>query len=97
VINLLGQCDVYSTYHSVPDAIFGTNVIFGNEKDPTLFFRKNKDTPYHIDYIFTSKQFIDNIESCSVGKYKDWIALSDHMPVIAEFIQRKFSETKLIN
>jgi exonuclease III len=85
VINLLKECGVYSTYHSIPDAIFGTNVVFGNEKDPTLFLLKNKGKPYHIDYIFTSKDIIENIESCYVGKYKDWITLSDHMPVFAEY------------
>jgi exodeoxyribonuclease III len=86
VINLLRKYSIYSTYHSIPDAIFGTNVVFGNEKDPTLFLLKNKDKPYHIDYIFTSKNFIENTESCYIGKYKDWIALSDHMPVFAEYV-----------
>jgi endonuclease/exonuclease/phosphatase family metal-dependent hydrolase len=85
VINFLKEYGIYSTYHSIPDAIFGTNVVFGNEKDPTLFLLKNKDKPYHIDYIFTSKDIIENIESCYVGKYKDWITLSDHMPVFAEY------------
>ena len=37
VINLLGQHGIYSTYHNIPDVVFGTDVIFGHEKDPTLF------------------------------------------------------------
>lgn len=85
VIKLLKEHSIYSTYHSIPDAIFGTNVVFGNEKDPTLFLLKNKDKPYHIDYIFASKNFIENTESCYIGRYKDWIALSDHMPIFAEY------------
>jgi len=88
VINLLEQHDIYSTYHSIPDAMFGTNAVFGNEKDPTLYLLKNKEKAYHIDYIFTSKNFTENIELCSIGKYKDWIALSDHMPVCAEYRQK---------
>ena len=85
VIDLLKQYDIYSTYHSLPDTIFGMKTIFGNEKDPTLFLLKNKEKKYHIDYIFTSLDFINNLESCVIGKYNDWIKLSDHMPVTAEF------------
>lgn len=85
VINLLGRYGIYSTYHSIPDAIFGINAVFGNEKDPTLFLLKKKEKAYHIDYIFTSQCFIDNIKSYSIGKYKDWITLSDHMPIFAEY------------
>ncbi len=85
VINLLKQYGIYSTYHSIPDAIFGTNAVFGSEKDPTLFLLKNKEKTYHIDYIFTSQNFINDLESCIIGKHKNWIALSDHMPVFAEF------------
>jgi len=85
LINLLTTYNIYSTYHSVPDTIFSINTTFGCEKDPTLFLLKKKEKSYHIDYIFTSKNLISNLESCLVGKYKDWISLSDHMPVIAEF------------
>lgn len=34
------QKDIYSVFHSVTDATFGTNTIFGYEKDPTLFATK---------------------------------------------------------
>jgi hypothetical protein len=85
VINLLRFYDIHSTYHKIPDMLFNTNTEFGYEKDPTLFLLKKKEKPYHIDYIFASKNFINNIESCFVGKYKDWISLSDHMPVFAEY------------
>jgi exonuclease III len=87
VINLLEKYGIYSTYHSIPDTIFNTNTIFGYEKDPTLYLLKKKEKAYHIDYIFASESLISNIESCSVGKHKDWITLSDHMPVFAEFKQ----------
>ena len=55
---------------------------------------KNKEKAYHIDYIFASKNFINNVESCFVGKHKDWIALSDHMPIFAMYKQTKFDEMK---
>jgi exodeoxyribonuclease III len=83
VIKLLKQNDIHSIYHSVPDTVFGTNTNFGYEKDPTLFLLKKKEKAYHIDYIFTSQSFINNIESCFIGKYKDWIALR----IICPFLQ----------
>lgn len=85
VINLLKQNNIQSVYHSVPDVVFGTNTNFGYEKDPTLFLLKKKEKAYHIDYIFTSQSFVENLKSCIIGRYQDWIALSDHMPIFAEF------------
>jgi exonuclease III len=78
VINLLKPFEIFSMYHTL------TNVNFGTEKDPTLYFRKNRKTPYHIDYIFAPVNFINSGKSISVGKYEDWISLSDHMPLITE-------------
>lgn len=92
VINLLRKNNIFSTYHSVLDTMFGTDVVFGYEKDPTLFLLKNKVKAYHIDYIFTSKNLIDNLESCFIGKYEDWIALSDHMPIFVEYKQNLTGE-----
>ncbi len=79
VINLLKQVGIQSVYHT------STNVKFGNEREPTLFFRKNRKTPYHIDYIFASSDLLDHRKQFSIGKYDDWITLSDHMPVMLEF------------
>jgi exonuclease III len=78
VINLLKQFEIFSMYHTF------TNVEFGIEREPTLYFRKNKKTPYHIDYIFAPADIINRGKSFSIGKYEDWISLSDHMPLIAE-------------
>lgn len=78
VINLLKQFEIFSMYHTF------TNMNFGVEKEPTLYFRKNRQTPYHIDYIFAPIDFIKSGKAFSVGKYEDWISLSDHMPLIAE-------------
>jgi endonuclease/exonuclease/phosphatase family metal-dependent hydrolase len=78
VINLLNQFEISSMYHA------SKKVKFGTERDPTLYFRKNRKTPYHIDYIFAPADFVDSRKSFSVGKYEDWISLSDHMPLIAE-------------
>lgn len=78
VINLLNQFEIFSMYHTF------TKVKFGTEKEPTLYFRKNMKNPYHIDYIFAPTDIVNKTKSFSVGKYEDWISLSDHMPLIAE-------------
>ncbi|TFH04462.1 MAG: endonuclease/exonuclease/phosphatase family protein [Methanosarcina sp.] len=78
VTNLLKQFEIFSMYHAF------TDVKFGVEVEPTLYFRKNIKTPYHIDYVFAPLDFISNGKSFSIGKYEDWIPLSDHMPLIAE-------------
>jgi endonuclease/exonuclease/phosphatase family metal-dependent hydrolase len=78
VINLLKQFEIFSMYHTF------TNSKFGSEREPTLYFRKNRKTPYHIDYVFAPADTISNAKSFSIGKYEDWISLSDHMPLITE-------------
>ncbi len=78
VINLLKQFEIFSMYHTF------AKLKFGIEREPTLYFRKNRETPYHIDYIFAPIDFITRGKSFSVGKYEDWIPLSDHMPLIME-------------
>ncbi|WP_048108805.1 endonuclease/exonuclease/phosphatase family protein [Methanosarcina barkeri] len=78
VINLLEQFDIFSMYHTF------TNTEFGIEREPTLYFRKNRKTPYHIDYIFAPSDLVARGKSFSVGKYEDWTSLSDHMPLMAE-------------
>ena len=78
VVKLLNQFEIYSIYHML------TKVKFGTETEPTLYFRKNRKTPYHIDYIFAPIGLINSRKPVSVGKYEDWIPLSDHMPLIAE-------------
>ncbi len=53
----------------------------GSESRPTFYHRKNPEQPYHIDYIFASK---DLLPACKlrVGVAEEWLAMSDHMPMI---------------
>ncbi|MBT5827481.1 MAG: hypothetical protein HOH73_01190 [Alphaproteobacteria bacterium] len=48
-----------------------------------MFRKKNK--PYHIDYIFAGKYWLDRVNNISVGSYEGWIDYSDHMPLIVNF------------
>ena len=79
VTAFLGRYDVQSLYHA------SAGIPFGREPDPTLYHRKNRLKPYHVDYIFSSSDLLCRMESMTVGGYDEWITLSDHMPVMATF------------
>ncbi len=42
---------------------------------------RNLEKFYHIDYAFLSDDLLKNA-SLEIGLAKDWLALSDHMPLI---------------
>lgn len=79
VVRELREIQIDSIYHHF------TGDEPGKEQQPTLFLLKNKARPYHIDYLFAPKAYTDRLLNVQVGKYEDWIALSDHMPVGGEF------------
>ena len=58
---------------------------FSDEKHPTSYFHRNKDKPFHIDYAFCSEFFLTRLKNIEVGTYDDWVAYSDHVPVIIDF------------
>lgn len=68
-----------SAYHRA------TGEAHGAEKQATIYFRKSKAAPYHIDYAFLSEALLDGLRSVTVGTYEDWISLSDHAPVLVDF------------
>ena len=49
-----------------------------------LYFQKNIAKQYHIDYFFGSQKFSEKLININVGSAKDWIELSDHMPILCE-------------
>ncbi len=79
VVEKLAAKKIYSTYHKFHKQIQG------KEKNPTLFMYRHQDKPYHIDYCFASKDFMDKLENVEVGSYHDWTAYSDHKPLIISF------------
>ncbi len=74
--NKLNSLGLKSSYHEY------TNEKFGEESKGTLFHIKKQNKPYFIDYIFYKEM---NLSKVYVGQYDEWISLSDHMPVTAEF------------
>ena len=64
-----------SAYHA------DTEDEFGQEDKPTFFHTKNREKTYHIDYIYLKGLEIIQLD---IGKYDNWIKLSDHSPVVVE-------------
>ncbi|MGN4427128.1 endonuclease/exonuclease/phosphatase family protein [Bacillus cereus group sp. MYBK30-1] len=57
----------------------------GQETKPTYFFRKDKSSPFHIDFLFASEIILDQLSLVEVGSFEKWIKSSDHMPIYIEF------------
>jgi exonuclease III len=79
VVDGLGQLGIKSLYHA------WNSVAQGEEKDATFFLYRNTEKPYHIDYMFGSTAFLDNLNNIEIGDTETWLKLSDHLPVLAEF------------
>ena len=54
----------------------------GAETDPTLWWKRSIDAPYHIDYTFVSRA--DAVEAVTVGNHTDWLGYSDHSPMTVD-------------
>jgi exonuclease III len=74
VVNELSEIGIASLYH------YQNNQKHGEEKTPTFFFHRKEDKPYHIDYVFLSKNLLDE-SKLFIGNREDWISISDHMPL----------------
>jgi len=79
VVKFLEDKGIFSTYH------FYHKQTQGTEENPTLYMHRHKDKPYHIDYCFASKDFLNKVISVEIGNFDDWIKYSDHVPVIVTF------------
>jgi exodeoxyribonuclease-3 len=56
----------------------------GAKRHPTLWFRKNRNNPYHVDYVFMSRPLLSKLKTVVVGHCDDWLSSSDHAPVLVE-------------
>jgi hypothetical protein len=54
----------------------------GAEPEPTLWWRRNIDKTFHIDYTFVRPG--DAIQDVTIGKHEDWLAYSDHPPMTVD-------------
>lgn len=78
-INELRELGFVSLYHHAK------RELQGKESSPTFFLHRNKEKPYHIDYVFAHQERLaSNWENAHVGDASDWLPLSDHMPVFVD-------------
>jgi exodeoxyribonuclease-3 len=74
----LRELGLASAYHTA------TGSPLGKEPRGTLYFLKRVEQPYHIDYIYLPQPAAGTAQ-VTLGQPADWLALSDHVPLIAEF------------
>ena len=79
VVKVLEAKNIFSCYH------IHFNLEQGKEKHPTLYWKRHKDKPYHIDFAFISGDLLRALQTVEIGEFEFWIKYSDHMPIILSF------------
>lgn len=77
VVKELSEIKIKSLYHTL------NNEEHGKEITSTFYLQKNFKKAYHIDYIFTSIDLMNNATIKILEKEK-WIEVSDHIPIVSE-------------
>ena len=75
VVEELKKMGFKSLYH------FQNNELQGDETMGTYFHHKKYNQSHHIDYIFATSNLLSQYKF-EMGLYKDWIEISDHIPLI---------------
>ncbi len=88
VVEALAGKKIHSIYHKY----FLQNQ--GDEKHATFYLHRDKNKTYHLDYFFVSDDLLSIIKNFEVGTYENWIAHSDHSPLIVEFNLRRMKMSK---
>ena len=79
VLDHLSDKSIYSSYHNFFDEEQG------KESHPTYYHYHQEERPFHIDFCFLSQSLINTLQSVEVGKFDDWMDLSDHVPMIIKY------------
>lgn len=78
VVRLLEERSIVSAYHM----FYGEQQ--GEETRHTLYFRKDRQNPFHIDYVFLPDTLAKRVKNVSIGTHAKWAALSDHRPIVVD-------------
>lgn len=62
----------------------------GAEPEATLWWTRNADKPFHIDYTFISRP--EAVGTVTVGTHTDWLAHSDHSPMTVDLVVTPHSD-----
>lgn len=76
VVRELEQLGLKSLYHHK------FNETQGNESQATFYMHRKTDKPYHIDYAFVTKEYIN--ANIAIGNTEKWLSVSDHLPLLIE-------------
>jgi len=80
VVRSLADLEIVSAYH------FFTGEKHGKETAFTFYHGRKQSRPFHLDYIFIPRRWIRRVKRVTVGRPEDWLALSDHCPVMVELL-----------
>lgn len=78
VVAMLKERNLSSAYH----AFFSEE--HGAETRATYYFWHRRSRPFNIDYAFLPRNWIPSAK-VTVGTYRKWRSLSDHVPLIVDF------------
>ena len=67
-----------SAYHQIE------NCRYGEEPDPTLYWRMSATQVYHIDYCFVPNEWFHKKLKVTLGRTEPWLHFSDHVPLVVE-------------
>lgn len=73
-VNELSAINIESLYH------YQTGEEQGQETQPTFYMYRKADKPYHIDYVFMSRDLLPS-SKITFGKVHNWLSVSDHVPL----------------
>jgi len=73
----LAEIGLESLYH------FQTKEEQGSEAKSTFYMYRHQDKPYHIDYAYLPKPYLESA-SIEIGRPSDWLQHSDHVPLFIE-------------
>ena len=75
----LDQLGFRSLYH------FSTGELQGTEYSSTFYLHRHTAKPFHIDFIFAhAERMATDWSALQVGAPEEWLAFSDHMPIIVD-------------
>ena len=66
----------------------------GKEPDPTIYWRRHQDAPFHIDYVWIPQKWASAVLDVQVGTYATWVegGLSDHVPLTVRLDAQRLVE-----
>lgn len=71
------ELHLVSAYHHLSGETPGT------ETRATHYFHKKESNPFHIDYCFVPKSWLDRLDGVEIGNFEDW-PKSDHRPLTVD-------------